>query len=78
MKTQAENRARQRVLCTLRPSPHTLSVSGIVDFYGCQHTVQGLAQSHEIIERDLSTVLFLEQNPFVSVKIFNEDLESPS
>lgn len=68
-KTQAENQARWRMRFTLRPFPHALSVSGIVDICGYQRTGYGLAQSHEIIGRGLSTVLFLERNPFASVKI---------
>lgn len=63
---------------SLQPFPPALSVSGIMEFCGSQHTVHGLTQSHEIIGRGLSLVLFLEQNPFVSVKILSEDLEFPS
>lgn len=65
-------------LLTLQPFPPALLVSGIVEFSGSQHGIHGLAQSHEIIGRGLSLVLFLEQNPFVSVKILSEDLEFPS
>lgn len=78
MKTQAENQACQRMLFTLQPFPHTPSVLGIVDCSGYQYTVRGPTQGHEIIDRGLFTVLFLEENPFASVKILSEDLEFPS
>lgn len=63
---------------TLQPFPPALLVSGIMEFSASQHGIHGLAQSCEIIARGLSLVLFLEQNPFVSVKILSEDLEFPS
>ena len=66
------------MLFTLRPFPHALSGSEITDFCGYQHAIHGLAQSHEIIGRGLSVLLFLEQNLCTSVKILNEYLEFPS
>lgn len=72
---------RQRIRLTkftLQPFPHALSVLGTVDVCGYRHTVCGPTQGHEIIDRGLFMVLFLEQNPFASVKILREGLEFPS
>lgn len=77
MTTQAEHRVQHRA-SSLQPFPPALSISGIMEFCGSQHSTHGLAQSHETIGRGLPLVLFLEQNPFVSVKILSEDLEFPS
>lgn len=87
MKTQAENQAHQRVLCTLQPFPRTPSVSGIGDFYGYQHTVQGHCSeprnnregpSHGVISGTKSFCVSENSQRRLGIPFMNQDFSATS